>query len=326
MTWNPIWPPALIVLLTFVLIAACALAASRRRQPGWWLRAATALLIGLALLRPGIGAQQVTAVQEEVDVLFLVDTTASVNAEDWGEDAPRLDGMKQDLAALAEAHPGARFGLISFDSRAVQRLPFTSDASALQSAVATLRPEITQYSRGSSVSTAAGLLREVLDEAQQRSPERLRIVYYLGDGEQTASSEPAPFSVPSGWIAGGAVLGYGTESGGRMLETLGNYDTGQPAYIQDPAGGDAVSRIDEQHLLDIAEQLGVGYQHRQPGTAVVAATASAGAAVVTGEASVERAFELYWILVIAAFGLLLRELRLLIAGVLELRQASGAAE
>lgn len=328
MTWNPIFPAWLVILATLLLggFALWALAAVRSgaRRAAWAIRAAVVLLIGIACLRPGIGSQAAPTVERALDVVFVVDTTASMVAEDWGAEQPRMAGAKADIMALAEAHPGARFALITFDAQAVQRMPFTADTSALQAAVDALEPEVTRYSQGSSIGAASALLEEILQRAKDADPSRLRVAYYLGDGEQTASREPESFAPSAELLNGGAVLGYGTAQGGRMRETTTRFATAPQPYIQDPAGGDARSIIDEARLQTIAAELGVGYQHREEGAAPAAAQADAASVPSSTRGDVERAFDLYWIFAIAAFLLLLADVWRTTRALLELGRSRGA--
>lgn len=325
MTWNPIFHPALLVLIALALLAVTIAGLLRARTSGgrlsWMARIGVAALLPLACLRPGIGSAQAPVVETEADVVFLVDTTASMVAEDW-DGAPRMDGAREDIMALSQLHPGARFSLITFAQEAQQRLPFTNDASALQAAVTTMRPEITRHSSGSSVTAANELLASTLESAREAGPHRLRVVYYLGDGEQTSQDPPGSFSLAAPDVSGGLVLGYGTQQGGPMRETLGGVATAPPAYIQDPAGGNAISRIDEGNLQQIAADLGIEYQHRLPGEALREVPLES-APAPRSESDVERSFDLYWILSILIFLLLLREAWVLARGIIELRNAGG---
>lgn len=328
MTWNPILPVWAVVIIVLALGALCVVALvrapDRARRRDWAVRAFVVLLLGIACLRPGIGTSSAATATNDVDVFFVVDTTASMNAEDW-DGAPRLDGVRGDVMALAEAHAGARFSLLTFDSEAQLRVPLTTDVSALQSAVTTLRPEITGYSSGSSISAANELLEETLERAADAKPERARVVYYLGDGEQTAREDPESFASSAELLQGGAVLGYGTDQGGPMRETLSGFATTEPTYIVDRStGSDAISRIDEPALETIASQLGVGYQHRTPATAVQAAAVDPTVLETETGNDVERAFDLYWIFAIVIFLLLLREVWVLTRAIIELSESRGA--
>ena len=96
--------------------------------------------------------------------------------------------------------------------------------------------------------------------AAKASPERARMAFYLGDGEQTASREPESFASSAKYVDGGAVLGYGTTEGGPMKKTTGA-GAAAGGYIE-YQGAPAMSVIDEDNLRQVSEQLGVEYQHR----------------------------------------------------------------
>lgn len=311
MTWNPIFPWWLVLIIALAVIGfviwQLIAAPKGARRRGWAIRLVVVVLVMLACFRPGIGSQRAAVVERALDVFFVVDTSASIIAEDWDGTKPRLDGVKVDVKALAEAHPGARFSLITFDSNVVQRLPLTTDTSALESSLDALRPEMTKYSSGSSVGAAAELLAKTLKKASEDSTPRARVVYYFGDGEQTSTKEPESFKESAQYVSGGAVFGYGTPEGGQMRETASSLATSTPGYIE-YQGQPAKSVIDENNLNQIAQQLGVSYQHRDAGTTAQAAQVNAEETDTSRSNDVERAFELYWILLIAATLLLLIEL------------------
>lgn len=318
MTLLPILPLPVLVPLAIVLVVAAVLLLRggwpRKHHRAGSLRAVgLVVLVLLAALRPGFPGGSTPQASSELNVFFVVDSTSSANAEDYGNGKPRLDGMKADINALALALPGARYSMITFDRAASVRLPLTTDAAALETMTEILTPEVSLYSHGSSVTVAAGLLKERLLAAQQAHPERPRLVFYLGDGEQTAAGKPEPFNLPDALVSGGAVLGYGTKAGGRMKEYFG-YDAGQPAeYIQDYSSNqrtDAISRIDEQMLGTLAQQLSVPYVHRSAGDPITAALTDAKPAALTPDSSVSTAgrIELYWLFALGAFVLAAWEL------------------
>lgn len=269
MILQPVIAPLLAILLVLPVLGAAVWMLVRRRPAAapaigprwvWALRVMLVLACGVLVLRPGIPGGEVRTLATSTDVVIAVDTTASMVAEDWNGTAPRMDGVRADVKALLAAYPGARFALITFDAAAELRLPLTTDASALMSAVDVLRPEVTRQSRGSSIGIANALLAETLRKAAASSPDRARLVFYLGDGEQTTSSAPESFQDARAYASGGAVFGYGTAEGGRMRENTGTLG-GDGGYIR-YQGQDALSTIDEDNLKTIAEQLGVPYAHR----------------------------------------------------------------
>lgn len=320
MTFAPDLPWWMVMAAAVAVIGFVAWQLTRRpgrlTRQAWILRGTAVLFLLLAALRPGVPGGENPAGVADLDVFFVVDTTASMTAEDYDGGQPRLEGIRTDIRAIAEELAGAKFGLVTFDDTARVQMPLTRDASALMAGVQALSPQPTQYSRGSSVTAAGPVLRERLKAAGEQHPGRPAFVFYFGDGEDTSAGPPARLAIDSGLVNGGAVLGYGTTQGGRMRESLprsrgseGETDTG--AYIQDRSSGeakDAVSRINEERLRDISDELGVPYVHRESGDAPAAMLREAKAAAFrAGEGNGPGRVELYWIFALAAFVLALGE-------------------
>ncbi|WP_052460961.1 VWA domain-containing protein [Microbacterium gorillae] len=307
MIFTPVLHPLLLVPLAVLVIGAAVWALVRARGTDralWAGRVALVVLCVLALLRPGLPGGTTQTLATDTDIVLMVDTTASSVAEDWDGEHPRLDGIRADVQKIIDHYPGARFALITFDASPQLRLPLTTDTNAVISSMDVLRPEVTDSSRGSSIGIAANLLTETLKNAASSSHDRSRMVFYLGDGEQTVSSSPESFASSKTFVDGGAVLGYGTAAGGRMrMTTSWAQSDPNPGYIT-YEGKDARSVIDEKNLGTIAEQLGVEYEHRTADAALSlprppTTTVSYSAAGETGSV-----IELYWIPVLAIILLL----------------------
>ncbi|WP_404474284.1 VWA domain-containing protein [Microbacterium aerolatum] len=260
----------------------------------WSLRLVMVLACFAMLLRPGIPGGAVQTLATDTDVVIVLDTTASIVAEDWDGDRPRLEGARADVQAIVDGYPGARFALITFDAAAEQRLPLTTDTTALMSSLEILRPEVTAQSRGSSIGIANAMLQETLAAAAQSAPDRSRMVFYLGDGEQTAASDPESFSGSAQFVDGGAVLGYGTDEGGPMRITSGTFEAGDPRYIE-YQGAPAMSVRDDANLQTIGDELGVPLQIRAAATPIDLPAAPATTTNYAESGEVGNVIELYWV-------------------------------
>ncbi|GAA3803672.1 VWA domain-containing protein [Nocardioides panacisoli] len=208
------------------------------------------------------GEQAAPTQTADVEVLVVLDRTRSMAAYDYDGDKPRWDGVKQDLEDLTTALPGARFGLVTFGSTAHLDLPFTTDANAFESAVDTTIVEPVLYAKGSRADRPLSLVLATLERAEKANPDERRFVVFLGDGENTDDQgEQESYEEVAKHISGGAVLGYGTEEGGKMPEAddLGRSE----GWVYDyDSGTDAVSHADLHNLGTIADQLGVPLDHR----------------------------------------------------------------
>lgn len=320
MTWNLLLPWPLVVLVGLLLVGFTTwrVVADDQRRRRWLLRLGTALAMVLALLGPSVAGEKVAQASTETDVVFVVDTTTSAMARDHDGGRTRLAGYREDVRKIQEELSGAHFSVITFDQEARVVLPLTTDASALRTVMETLRAERSVSSNGSSVTQAAEELTRTLEGARERHPERARLVFYVGDGEQTASSPPEPFDVGD-LVDGGAVLGYGTKEGGRMARTLADGSTGED--VTDAQGNPGVSKIDEEQLQQIADQLGLPYVHRTGGDIEPAmAEADPGEVVADGGARTSTYTSLVWVPAVLASGLLLVDLFLTTREVARLRR------
>lgn len=314
-------PPIALVIWTLV------------RARGWKARwspirrfGILALLV-LAAFGPAVPGALTKVVVSDIDVWLVIDTTTSSNAEDGGPDnETRLDAMKVDAMRVAEVYGGARYSVITFDNGALVRMPLVSDPTSLQTTLDTLEVEQADYAGGSSISEALPTLLKRLEGSQAQHPERLRLVFYFGDGEQTREDPPESMAAAAQYISDGAVFGYGTAAGAPMRPNLdfGSGDDADAPYLLDttqPGSPTALSRIDEDALKTIATELGVGYQHRTSGSEASFPDVGdrIGEEIEVPEVNVSQ--RLYWVPVIPAFLLLLWDLVLAARNVGELRAA-----
>lgn len=266
MTMVPFASVPLVVAYGLLWTALCVLGARRAgmKARGTRIRLGRRLAIGGvivgALLGPSVSAGEVE-VTTNVEVFFAIDRTGSMAAEDWGEQQPRLDGVRRDVKSLVEATAGSRYGVVTWDSAARLELPVTTDSSAVFSLADALHQEISEFSSGSSINRPVYELHQALSSAKEGRPENFRFLIVLTDGESTDTED---FGVSPEWeslkdlIDGGAVIGYGTEEGGPMRI----FRPGEGAtedYMMDPddPAEKAISHLDKQNLEDLAEILGV---------------------------------------------------------------------
>jgi len=272
MTLQPMLPLPLLAVVVLALLALCLVLAVRRRARRTDLvacsrRAALVLVVGVIGLGPSLPHDDVATVRSNVEVYFVVDRTGSMSATDYDGTRPRLDGVRADLTAIADALPGARYSIIGFDSTATRQLPLTTDVRAVRSWAQTLHQELTSYSTGSLIDRPLDALVDALQSSRESFPDDERYVYFFSDGENTADGTPDSFAPAASLIDGGAVLGYGTTKGATMTTyDPSSSDDGSPIldYSQ-PGAPEAVSRIDEDQLRTVADQLGVPYAHRTGG-------------------------------------------------------------
>lgn len=305
---------------------------SRQVIVTWSRRSVLLLIATLMMLGPSIVVTTRAPGITNVDVIIMVDTTASMGALDYGEGKLRIEGVKQDLVNLATSLQGAHFAIITFDSKADPLLPFTPDAATLQTAITSIDREIYSISNGSRIDEPVALAEQMLKNSQATRPDHSRLVFYLGDGEQTAGSDAGSFDALRQYIDGGSIMGYGSTEGAKMLKYAGiiggNLDPAkEDSYVQylnpdTQAFEAAISKIDEPALKKIADETGVSYQNRNQGGDVSILLSQTGTTQIIDEGrEIKQFLNMYWLLSIGLVVLLGWEWKLLVDHYVVLRSS-----
>lgn len=247
-------PVLLIILCLYVVVIVKRHTRIRYKILGVLRIAAIIILAFITNLRPMTKRYNATIEMKNLDVLFVVDTTMSMWAEDYNGNHKRMDGVIDTAEDIIDELSGSNFGLIRFDNYAQVLCPFTQDHETVKDAFSTIKMPDKYYAKGTSLNTSYGEMKGLLESSSTKE-ERQTILFFISDGEITDNSELMSFKVLEPLVDAGAVLGYGTEKGGRM-------STGSFSYIQDgETGQDAISVIDEKNLKTIADELQIDYIH-----------------------------------------------------------------
>ena len=296
MTFHPVLPAVLLLVIAVVVIALRLLTMRRLHATAgarwatvwrWSGLTLAVLLILIAAARPGVERGErdsATAARsaQNTNVFLLVDRSADSSVEDYGDRQSRMSGIRNDVEALIDQYPGARFALIAFASRCSLDWPLSEDAWSLRPEVARLAPyAATDTTEDVNAAAAANVLRYQLIAAGQQYPDSKSLVYYFGSGASGSRAPQGEFDPIAGSVDGGAVFGYGAAQ-------------------------------NEPGLRRIAEQLGVNFVDRDDGGPLPAATADGGApqntAAAVAPSGVANRTELYWLFTLLAAVLLLFEL------------------
>ncbi|MGV0836608.1 vWA domain-containing protein [Mycolicibacterium thermoresistibile] len=299
MTFQPALPVVLLLVIAAALVALRAmtlrpaLAAGRTSVWRWCGVTVAMTLLLIAAVRPALLTDDddtgVIAGGADTNVFLVVDRSADSAVEDHGDGASRMAGIRDDITALTERYPRARFAVLSFAARPAVEWPLSADVWSLQPVANRLAPYDSDPTQVNAAA-AATVLRYQLIAAAQQYPDSQNLVFYFGSGAGRSVAPQGEFDLPPGAVDGGAVYGYGNPDG-------------TPGAAQ--AAG---SPLNEAALQRIAEQLGVPYLHRtaerplpQPST-----TDTAEAGSTSGELTAR--IELYWVLTMIAAALLLAEI------------------
>ena len=268
MKTNPIIP---IWLMAIVCIGMLVM-----KRRGVWNFIRQILIVCLLFtmnLRIMVFSHEIEKLELNVDVLFVIDDSMSMLAEDFDGNDRRIDAVKESCEYIMDKMEGCRFSVISFGNYAYRLIPYTSDTNVVLSAVNNLEGQTKYVAQGTSLNLPYQTILETLENNYDKDGDRMQVLFFFSDGEITNKNEKlASYEDAAEYIGTGAVLGFGTEKGGKMLVHSYAGDLSSPFYMQtrDKSGNmvDAISKIDEENLQDIADDLDIGYYHIEKATDV----------------------------------------------------------
>ena len=253
MKFQPVIPIAVLAILLgvfFIILLIGALRAHGSVLHKIVTIIASALLcisVVPVVARPMIRNKDVQYARPDLDVLFVLDTTMSMWAEDYHDDS-RMSGAIETMEYIMEEMNGSSFALITVGNKSEIKLPITQDAQSIDDAIKAIRIPDRWLAGGTSLNAPFENMEYMLSHMGKEEGHE-RIVFFLSDGEITVDEEMIDFKDMASMIDGGAVLGFGTKKGATITDKNGNtlydYDT----------FSDAITRLDMDSLNDLADEL-----------------------------------------------------------------------
>lgn len=175
-------------------------------------------LLVVALARPQRVDRRTIVEHEGIDILLVLDTSGSMEAEDYqmgGRDASRLAVAKETIARFAEGRPDDRLGLVVFGEEAFTQVPLTTDHEALVRFLRLVRIGMAGQ-RATAVGDAIAVASKRLTDLDAPS----RVVILLTDGRSNAGQVDPRQAAEAARALGVKVYTVGvgsTEGGGGGL-------------------------------------------------------------------------------------------------------------
>jgi Ca-activated chloride channel family protein len=245
---------------------------SERRQH---IRAAcwvmSAALLAVALAQPQWGQTDRVIKRTGVDVVFALDLSRSMLAQD--NPPNRLRAAKDEIEATLSMLNGDRAGLVVFTAISFAQSPLTTDYGALRFYMSKLMPDQMPFggtSIGRAVQDAVDLLTGVRrapnnavglpmplapGEAQPKMKRaKNQIIVIFTDGEDHESDPMAAAALASGQHIRIVTVGMGTAQGERI--PVYKDDGSLAGFKRDRKGETVYTRLNEASLVSLAERTG----------------------------------------------------------------------
>ena len=248
----PLWIMSIICFLLIILEMK-----NKRKNITHYLIIILLFVINLRIMIP---TNKSDTLSSNLDVLFVIDNTISMNALDYANNTTRLDAVKKDCNYIIDKLYGAKFSLITFNNSSRIVTPLTTDTDMTKEAIDMMSSINELYAKGSSLNTPIETITSLLENYQNNNEKREKILFFISDGEITDSSTLNSYKGVTKYIDNGAVMGYGTKKGGYMKSNSKYLK--QDEYIMDYTNyksSKALSKIDENNLKQIAKDIGISY-------------------------------------------------------------------
>lgn len=208
-------------------------------------------LVGLilGLVNPKIGTKMETVKREGIDIVFALDVSKSMLAEDVAPS--RLEKSKQIVSQLINQLGNDRIGIVAYAGSAFPVLPITTDYGVAKMFLQSINTDIVS-SQGTSLDEAIQLAATYFDEKSKTS----KLLIMISDGED--HSEGAESAAEEANKLGMKIItiGVGTEKGSTIpLRVNGVVES----FKRDNNNEVVITKLNQEGLTSIAKATKGGY-------------------------------------------------------------------
>jgi len=197
----------------------------------------------IALVNPKMGTKLKTIKRQGVDVVFALDVSKSMLAEDIAPN--RLEKSKQLISKIIDKLGSDRVGIIIYAGNAYPLLPITTDHAAAKMFLQNADPDMVS-SQGTAINEALKLAKSYYDDDDQTN----RYLFVISDGED--HEENVKYLADEATKEGIKIysIGVGTTKGGPIpLKREGTLI----GYKKDRQGEVVITQLNDKTLSTIAK-------------------------------------------------------------------------
>jgi len=200
------------------------------------------LFLSIGLANPKIGTELKSINREGVDIVFAIDVSKSMLAEDVAPN--RLLRSKRIISEIINSLSSDRVGIVAYAAQAIPQVPLTTDFAAVKNFLQIIDTDMLS-SQGTSIDSALNLSANFFDQNSETN----RVLILLSDGED---HDDIPESIISLIIENNInfiSIGVGQDSGSTIpIKVNGRIDS----YKKDNNGEVVITKRNSEILKKIA--------------------------------------------------------------------------
>ncbi|SDL64490.1 VWA domain-containing protein [Kriegella aquimaris] len=199
----------------------------------------------LGLVNPKIGTKLETVKREGVDIVFALDVSKSMLAEDIAPN--RIEKAKRLISEIINQLASDRIGIIAYAGQAFPQLPITTDYGAAKMFLQSMNTDMLT-SQGTAINEAVELATTYYDDEEQTN----RVLFIVSDGEDHSEGSALDAVEPA--VEEGIqifTIGVGKSKGAPIpIKRNGVVES----LKKDAQGEVVISKLNQKVLEDIAEE------------------------------------------------------------------------
>nr|WP_321228961.1 VWA domain-containing protein [uncultured Psychroserpens sp.] len=203
----------------------------------------------IALVNPKIGTKLETVKRQGVDIVFAVDVSKSMLAEDVAPN--RLEKSKQLVTQIINNLGSDRVGIIAYAGKAFPQLPITTDYASAKMFLNNMNTDMLS-SQGTAINEAIKLAKTYFDDEEQTN----RVLIIISDGEDHSDVASTIAEEASEEGIRIYTIGVGDVKGGRIPIKRNGVLLN---YKKDNQGETVITKLNEETLKDIADEANGAY-------------------------------------------------------------------
>ena len=200
----------------------------------------------IALVNPKIGTKLETVKREGVDIVFAIDVSKSMLAEDIAPN--RLEKAKQLTSQIIKNLVSDRVGIIAYAGKAFPQLPITTDYASARMFLQNMSTDMLS-SQGTAIDEAIRLSSTYFD--QDQSTERLLFIVSDGEDHNDVSYDMADLAAKNNITI--YSIGVGTEKGSPIPIKKNGIVM---SYKKDINGEVVITKLNKTYLENISDKTG----------------------------------------------------------------------